>query len=140
MKRVSFKVAKAIKEAGYPQEYKGYRYTTKKCRGRYVGSQGNNAWYEFDEGELVDGNRFNLFHSSSAYAPTYLDVWLWLWREKKIAIGCPYENTYNYWFTNINADNDKSFILWKFSSGESKDPEEAIIAAIEYLVENDLIR
>lgn len=74
MKQVTFAVAKAIKEAGFPQEHKGYRYTTRKCRGRYVKSLGNNAWYEFDEGELVDGDIYHLFQSSSAYAPMALAV------------------------------------------------------------------
>lgn len=117
--RVSFEVAKAIKEAGYPQIGQRYQYGY--------------------EGNLVDLLR----EGGICYgpvAPTYFEVRLWLWREKKIAISCLYEDTYNYWFTNISAENDKSLILWKYSSGECNDPEEAIIAAIEYLVEHKLLK
>lgn len=123
MKEVSFKIAKAIKKAGYPQD------RSSNCYNAYTGefhyTSCSDSWLK--DGDYID-------------APTYLDAWLWLWREKKIAIGCPHENTYNYWFTNINAENDKSLILWKYSSGECNDPEEAIISAIDYLVDNDLIK
>lgn len=46
----------------------------------------------------------------------YLEVWLWLWREKKV-------------------DKQHLFIL-----DPNEDPEEAIITAIEYLVTNNLIK
>lgn len=120
LKFVTFEIAKVLKEAGYPQNLE------------------NTAYYN-EEGMLVKPYVF-CGGKEIADAPTYIDAWLWMWREKKIAIGCPYENTYNYWFTNINAENDKSLILWKYSSGEREDPEEAIISAIEYLVENNLIK
>lgn len=133
MKRVSLKVAKAIKEAGFPQEHKGYRYTTRKCRGRYVKGLGNNAWYEFDEGELVDGNMYHLFKNSSAYAPTYIDAWLWLWREKKIYIEVVIDKSTNKAYPIINDHTN-----WIFDSYEN--PEEAIEQAIEHLIDNDLIK
>lgn len=126
MKRVSFKIAKVIKDSGYPQD---------NIPITEVGWYNIAGIYTKQLPTYWEGD--NAF---AAIAPTYLDVWLWLWREKKIAIGCPYENTYNYWFTNINAENDKSLILWKYSSGERKDPEEAIEKAIEYLADNDLIK
>lgn len=69
-------------------------------------------------------------------APTYLDVWLWLWREKKIAIPADYfgyEN--NYWESCVPIGNDK----FEFFS-PMRDPEEAIIKSIEYLVTNKLIK
>lgn len=93
MKRVSLKVAKAIKEAGYYFSTEVNEYFTK-------------------------------------YFPTYLDVWLWLWREKEIRIEAKYhfdDNGECCW-TNGYIDVDYT------------DPEEAIIAAIEHLVENDLIK
>lgn len=104
-KRVSFKVAKALKEAGYPQMSKiGYR-----------------------EGESlisyqIPGVEFYVI-------PTYLDVWLWLWREKgiKTSIDMAHNTMTNigkdYWLTDNNSD-----------------PEDAIIAAIDHLVNNNLIK
>lgn len=54
MKRVSLKVAKAIKDAGYPQDYENAEDTYTNLIG--------GIWVK----------------------PTYIEVWLWLWREKKI--------------------------------------------------------
>lgn len=99
MKRVSFKVAKAIKEAGYPQDEL---------------KNPDSHWF-YDEETKCDILRV-----------TYLEVWLWLWREKKIRINCNYDK-YNlpptWWCNNEDTSN-------------FDDPEEAIIAAIEYLVDN----
>lgn len=106
MKRVSFKAAKAIKEAGYSQGVE------------------NTAWYN-EKGFLVKPYVFN-GGNEIADAPTYFEVGLWLWREKKI---------------NVIPEYDQ--ISGLFSScgvSERDDPEEAIIAAIEYLVDNDLIK
>lgn len=113
MKRVSFEVAKAIKEAGYPQDKESIT---------------NIGWYnlsgvytnelpKFWEGD----NRF------VAVAPTYLDVWLWLWREKKICI----EIKDNHYYTLAKVMNQRF---------HADSPEEAIISAIEYLVKNNLIK
>ncbi len=85
-KRVSYTVAKAIKEAGYPQY----------------------------ENELEGVPKV-------LYVPTYFDVWLWLWREKELT----------------------RMAIWdKIADikGNYFDPEEAIIAAIDYLVDNNLIK
>lgn len=70
--------------------------------------------------------------------PTYFELWLWLWREKGITIEpskdgitvieCKDENSHLYYGHNI------------FSQDDNKDPEESIIIAIEYLVDNDLIK
>ena len=62
MEHVSFEVAKAIKEAGYPQES--------------------------DKVYLPDGVFCNyISHFINYYAaPTYYDVWLWIKREKDIKI------------------------------------------------------
>lgn len=61
LKRVSFKVAKAIKEAGYPQ-YGSCEEFYDSC------------------GHIVD----KMCHISKLIypRPTYLKVWLWLWRKK----------------------------------------------------------
>lgn len=127
MKKVSFKVAKAIKEAGYPDTFitdenenqiyvlfsdEPYNYLTYQS----ASIQGYlNEWYL---------TRLNI---EWYFAPTYLEVWLWLWREKKI---------------NVTPEYDQ--ISGLFSScgfSEREDPEEAIEAAIEFLVNNsNLIR
>lgn len=109
MKRVSFKVAQAIKEAGYPQE--------------------GDWWYSKD-GKLSD---WLMPHQQEIYAPTYLDVWLWLWREKGIQI------TIGVDFCCIWVP-DKEVNYMSKTTIKNNDPEEAIIAAIEYLVNNDLIK
>lgn len=110
MKIVSFKVAKALNEAGYPQatEY----------------------WYSKD-GELCY-SLSDLDELGYISCPTYLSTWLWLWREKKKWIDVSF---------SLDEDN------WTFMQDPSPcdcglytDPEEAIIAAIEYLVENKLLK
>lgn len=106
MKRVSFKVAKTIKEAGYPQCITGI---------------GTSLWYT-ENGEFTDG----CLKDAYIICPTYLEVWLWLWREKKFSIDVDCYNC-DKWTTDVNGI-------------EFDDPEKAIIAAIEYLVENDLIK
>ena len=62
--------------------------------------------------------------------PAYLDVWLWLWREKKKRIHT------RYYYGGLAVSESSS----DYGSISHADPEEAIIAAIEYLVENDLIK
>lgn len=110
-KRVSFKVAKAIKENGYPQDETEYKYT----------KEGN---------IFVPRNRGEDEKYSECDAPTYLDVWLWLWREKKLEI-----EVFNDGVgltSQVRMQGRPQFF--------NKDPEESIIAAIEYLVDNDLIK
>ena len=112
-KRVSFKVAKAIKEAGYSQY---------NCRHWYSERGVEYEWYGCIE-ELE-----SIKMDSDIDAPTYLEVWLWLWREKDIRIQPEFGSVY-IWPIGIRIDDYKY-----------EDLEEAIIAAIEYLVENDLIK
>lgn len=109
MKRVSFKIAKAIKAAGYPQY-------------PLIPAYQDDVIKEFIE------KREDICDDVPTYAcPTYLEVWLWLWRKKKIAVEADYSLQHGYW---INGG----------ICGESfEDPEDAIIEAIEYLVDNDLI-
>lgn len=114
MKRVSFEVAKALKEAGYPQDYiETWYYGDKKI-------------HHIDDPYVESITR--LFR-----APTYIEVWLWLWREKKIY---------------LNTDTTKkdivciywdSTIIHEIKDMKIADPEEAIVIAIEYLVTNNLI-
>lgn len=95
-KRVPFKVAKALKEAGYPQN---------------------------DYDEMI----------GSITKPTYIDVWLWLWMEKKIRIELVIDDITDKSYPIVNRQHD-----WLFDSDE--DPEESIIAAIDYLADNNLIK
>lgn len=100
-KRVSFNVAKAIKEAGYPQD----ECEELKMRGLP---------------EHID-------------IPTYFDVWLWLWRKKKIYIDICSE--YGKIDVSIWYEDNEYYYECDFT-----DPEEAIIEAIDYLVTNNLIK
>lgn len=67
---------------------------------------------------------------------SYMDMWLWLWRVKKIFIepSIHFDSIKGYYFTAFIISNDLSKHI------EESDPEEAIIAAINYLVENNLIK
>lgn len=107
-KRVSFKVAKAIKEAGYPQDIW-------KCN-----------WFYSEDGELLNISNTGYYEFP---APTYLDVWLWLWK-KNIRI---YVKDF---FGGLVVSESSS----GYDSVSYTEPEEAIIAAIEYLVDNTLIK
>lgn len=112
MKRVSFEVAKAIKDAGYPQPSYCPQYK--------------------EDGEFENG--FTDLGEGVYYAPTYLEVWLWLWREKNIYIDIDHIVSDDM----IAAIKCNSECVSKYI--ESEDPEEAIIEAIVYIVDNDLIK
>ena len=124
MKRVSFKVAKAIKSAGYPQEKK-YGTALYPVNGEFKGKL---CGYNSDAPER---------DKLSIVAPTYIEVWGWLWREK---------NCYIQPELCFKSNNESSFVcIDKINhialvKSLSEDPEEAIIAAIEYLVENNLLK
>lgn len=114
LKRVSCKVAKAIKEAGYPQEYSKNPFYT--CEGLLK-----------DITNVHLSDKIELFCS----APSYLEVWLWLWREKGLSIEV------------IKDSCGDCIVLYGGcleDAKEAEDLEEAIIAAIECLAENDLIK
>lgn len=116
MKRVSFEVAKALKKAGYPQE----QYINRV--GEYIG---------YSNYYTINNEHYKLCRTREHieyYASTYLDAWLWLWRKKKSIIQVLFDGE---WYCQSTTANQA------FSSS---DPEEAIIAAIDYLVDNDLIK
>lgn len=149
-KTVSFEVAKALKEAGYPQpqtDVWGYVNRPNNCyfTGRHYYWDENHErqieWDETNQFHTIDDWADEIepsFYGSAIAAPTYLDVWLWLWREKRITLEpskegilvleCEDENGQLYYSHNI------------YSQDENKDPVEAIIAAIDFLVENNLIK
>lgn len=105
MKRVSFKVAKALKEAGYPQ----YGHCDE-----YYDSRGKVVDKMCDMSKLVFP------------CPTYLEVWPWLW-EKEICIAI--KN--NHYYTVAKVGNRRF---------DGYTPEEVIAKAIEYLVDNKLLK
>ena len=118
LKIVSLKVANAIREAGYPQDRSSNCYNA--CTGEFHYTSCSDSWLK--DGDYID-------------APTYLEVWLWLWREKKICINCKLDK-YNllpmWWCTNEDDIN--------YNTPNFNDPEEAIISIIEYLVDNKLLK
>lgn len=61
--------------------------------------------------------------------PTYMQVWMWLWREKKQSITLTQDSN-DKWEADIFSG--KAYIT-------KSDPEEAIIAAIEYIIDYNLI-
>lgn len=119
MKIVSYEIARVLKKAGYPQ--------------RFVTSYG---WYD-KNGRFNDSSCDVPMDEEydECVAPTYMEVWLWLWKEKKICINCnldKYNLLHMWWCTNEDGIN--------YNTPNFNSPEEAIISAIEYLVENNLIK
>lgn len=108
-KLVSFKVAKAIKEVGYPQSIYCPQYK--------------------ENGELENG--FTDLGEGYIYAPTYLDVWLWLW-SKNIRI--------ELCTSAENEDLTACYIRGKATEQDFASPEEAIIYAIDFLIDNDFVK
>lgn len=130
-KRVSFEAAKALKEAGYPQGLTMYRYVA-----RIIDVMHRTKITHYVPGQLVEGTLsiFDIKHphfggiplNELIDAPTYLDVWLWLWREKQFSIGIDCYNG-SSWSSDV-------------ISTDCTDPEEAIEAAIKYLAKNKLLK
>lgn len=118
MKRCSFKIAKAIKDAGYPQELK----------------EGTIFYCENGLKDKYDSELYELFDPMYCVCPYIMEVWLWLWREKDMKL---------LFYPTYKEDSSYSYIQGlsiPFNKEEYNDPEVAIIAAIEYLVDNDLIK
>ena len=134
LKRVSFKVAKAIKEAGYDVicDY-GYCVTDGiPCLVKTEEEWERHAINNSDMQDFLACTCQQVEGKDDCTTPTYLEVWLWLWREKGIKIGLP-----------LPADRGLAIVVDNkeyIHSVARKDPEEAIIAAIEYIVENNLIK
>lgn len=118
-KIVTFKVAKAIKEAGYPQKKLTTKVYLVNCD---------------KEGELA--HYTSALYYDCVVVPTYIEVWLWLWREKK--------NEIDIQVLSRRGGGGRVRVFpdyFKLSKVfELNDPEEAIAKAIEYLVENNLIK
>lgn len=122
MKRVSYKIAKALKEAGYPQEWNDTEF--------FYTENG-----ELKRGDDYEGNPIEdimYYQRYAVPAPFVMEIWLWLWREKKINI-------------DISKGLGIDVRSWVEEGREARmfkryDPEEAIIAAIDYLVANKLLK
>lgn len=129
MKRVSFDVAKAIKEAGYPQEWYDCEY--------YYTQNGDVKRCDDYLGNTVEDISYHQRYCIPA--PTYIEVWLWLWREKNIRFDIE-----DLWDAELSypergcASNTNQ--LGGICTPEVSDPEEAIEKAIAYLCENGLIK
>lgn len=116
MRRVTFEVAKAIKEAGYPQG---------NNNAHYVDYEGDVCFHDWAEAECAKWTNFFA-------APYYFEVWEWLWGKDTwiITLGCSWTGKAR---ARIVIDGDDV----DFSGCN---PEEAIASAIDYLVEFNLIR
>ncbi len=122
MKPVSFEVAKAIKEAGYPQFGTATLFVLEDFK------MGNVIIPKGAEKENYDEDNFHLHPNMNwAAIPTYLDVWLWLCRKKGICV----EIKDNLYHITAKVKNQRFY---------GDDPEEAIISMIDYLVEHNLIK
>lgn len=126
-KRVSLEVAKAIKEAGYNEPCDMYYHIYDDA-------------YESEMSLEMTGNGCKDFiNSLNRYrcaAPTYFDVWLW--RYKKICLEVEKLYAHESYIQRGCVCGTEQ--CGGFYTPEVADPEEAIIAAIEYLCENDLIK
>lgn len=131
MKRVSFEVGYAIKEAGYPQG------NTDEC---YLTAD-HNQFYK--KGQIVDNTEgeWTVLTKNLSDIPTYLEVWVWLWNEKNIKICVEPKVS-----VNGNNENIEVYILAPFYALPHSmirlynNPEKAIIDAIEYLTDSNLIK
>lgn len=139
-KRVSYKIAKALKEAGYPQGI---------TRDVYVIKEDCRTCIEYPIGVCISSS-VALPQDYIADIPFALDVWLWLWRQKKYRILFSASNQRWNEVHGIVTGTDgevcesyhrgaKAYDATDHDANWS-DPEEAIEKAVEYLVDNKLLK
>ena len=148
LKIVTFDVALYLKNIGFPQ---------KRNKTFYVSESFNS----FKKGNLYEACNIDIAQNIPfIYAPTYIEVWLWLWRNKIVELIFDYGAKINdvdeilYCFPSTYHDNSHPKMKYliqtinRFNNGqccsheyahEHADPEESIINTINYLVENKLI-
>lgn len=116
-KIVSFEIAKAIKDAGYDNNH---------MRGLYYNDKGES---------LIVTNITDLLEYDIP-APTYIDVWLWLWQNKGIYIDTKRVFTTEgiRVFCTVSYGVNLYYVQYRIN------PEEAIIAAIQYIVEHQILK
>lgn len=146
MKIVSFNIAKILKESGYPQpqtDVWGYVNHPNNC---YF--TGCHSYFDENRERRLEWDETNEFHTANDWAdeiepsfygsaiaaPTYMETWRWLWQEKGIQIPVGVDSA-TIWIREHNG-NMYNHGVFKFNN----DPEEAIMEAIKYLVNNDLIK
>lgn len=129
MKIVSYEVAKAIKEAGYPQDNVKYIHKVKSFPMYYNGDYVPD--YEYFYLNYISDFDFQL----CVAAPTYVEVWFWLWRTKKISINIDHLHGI-FWGANTYGEYVKN----GDGKPEHNDPEDAIMDAVNYLVDNKLLK
>lgn len=129
MKIASFEIVKALKEAGYPQEWNDTEF--------FYTENG-----ELKRGDDYEGNPIEdimYYQRYAVPAPFVMEIWLWLWREKNIRFDIE-----DLWDAELSypergcASNTNQ--LGGICTPEVSDPEEAIIAAIQYIVEHQLLK
>lgn len=149
-KIVSFKVAQALAEAKYPDTWADceHFYTQdgilKSCD-EYIGNSLEDIYFE---------------QSHCIAAPSYIEVWLWLWREKIVELAPEYSSRINdieetLYFLPLTYHSKQhptmKYLIHEMYNNQIEcsshghlhqhaDPEEAIIAAIDYIVKNNLIK
>ena len=123
MKKVSFKVAKAIKEAGYPQD-------------------NHTAIYLEDGSCIYTGGLLDTGSSIYYKIVSYIEVWLWLWQEKgiKLEVHHPIDLDKPNFFDEERVYCATGYDVAYADECEYANPEDAIVAAIDCLVENNLIK
>lgn len=129
MKIVSLKVAKAIKEAGYPLQ----RFHT-VSREQFEYGWGSGIYGESPSILYPEDNDFVDMY----FCPTYLEVWLWLCKTGITFYPAKYSAHNPSGWSCYYCDNMRIIDIDTF--GIYIDPEDAIVAAIEYLVENNLLK
>ena len=138
MERVSFEVAKYLKEVGYPQDIEeenaeGYAISDVRYQ-EYDSFDESWDWHTAHQGtNLIFATNYFYPEDCGEYcvAPYVMEAWFWLWREKGIRIKDTYDGAVWVW-----GDKIKSPI---YIEVQTKDPEESIKRAIAYLVTNNLI-
>lgn len=122
----SFEVVKAIKEAGYPL----VRYMT-LSREQFEAGHG----YKYSKDEYYYSESPSILHPEDNdtidmyFRPTYIEIWLWLCKKKNFKFELKYNECSCCWHC-----------YWDYYFECGSDPESAIVAAIEYLVTNNLIK
>lgn len=138
LKRVSFEIAKAIKDAGYSVDV-----TEENEDNVFVvfsDEPDNPLPYSSAEIQGYFEEWYLEKHNVEwCFSPTYLEVWLWLWREKNIQFSVNGICDYHKQFMYVGCDCG-TLQLGGITTSEFNDPEEAIIGAIKYLCENNLIK
>ena len=138
MKIVPFELAQRLKEVGYTESSMlNYVYAIEDRILTFT----SGAHIEVKRGEKLNALKaIELLGIDGPIieAPTYIDVWLWLWRKKKFPISllCDEHPLIMKWYPHA----EKTGEIGAFTKNIFfDDPEEALAEAIDYLFENNLV-